>query len=185
MRRHYAYATVVIPIVLIIIASQVPVTVTPELSKGPYGDSEEPINWVGRDESLRANFSGHFYVVVTRDFDRIRLWITPRESARTLNVRVEVKREYLNDLYLEVEPPWYGEVEIIRGENQNGMRYIIQVKNFGEAGKGTYELTFIDKAPEDRISMHITVETRDGLIKYRGELPVVILEPFYRFNCTD
>ncbi len=186
MRRPevYALASVIVIAVVLFTASQMPIEVTPHLSKVSYNESASPVNWVGKDEGLRANFSGHFYVVITRSFGRIRLWITPGEGVRTTYIRVEVKRDFLNGLYMEVEPPWYGKVEISRGESQNGMRYIIQVKNLGESGKGTYELTFIDKAPEESISMHITVEVRDGLIKYRGELPAVILEPFYRFNCT-
>ncbi|WP_461866635.1 hypothetical protein [Thermococcus sp.] len=154
--------------------------VEPGLSKVPYNESEGQPNFVGPHEKLRANFSGHFYVVVTRSFGRIRLWITPKEGTETLHIGIKVKRKFLNGLYLEVEPPWYGKVEISREDSSNGMVYSIQVRELGEAGKGTYGITFIDMAPEDKIAMDIEVEVRDGLTKYRGELPVVILDPSYQ-----
>ncbi|NJE11448.1 hypothetical protein [Thermococcus sp. MAR1] len=183
-KGHLYVLGVAIIVVILTIASQVPMTLEPHLSKVSYTDSENPTSWVGRDESLRANFSGHFYVVITRSFDKIRLWITPREGARTLYIRVVVKREFLNALYLEVEPPWYGKVEISRAESQEGMTYLIQVKDLGEAGEGTYELTFLDRAPEEKLLMWVTVEVRDGLFKYKGTLSTVVLEPFYAPNCT-
>ncbi|WP_456423336.1 hypothetical protein [Thermococcus sp.] len=183
-KGHLYVLGVAIVIVILAIASQVPMTLEPRLSKVSYANSENPASWVGRDESLRANFSGHFYVVITRSFDKIHLWITPREGARTLYIRVMVKRKFLNALYLEVEPPWYGKVEISRAESQEGVAYLIQVKDLGEAGDGTYELTFLDRAPEERLLMLVTVEVRDGLFKYRGTLSTVVLEPFYAPNCT-
>ena len=180
MRKSKVYSLVIVTAIaaVIIASTQVPMGLTPQLSKVSYNESASPVNWVGKGESLRANFSGHFYVVVNRHFGRITLWVTPAESARTTYIRVDVRREFLNGLYLEVEPPWYGRVEITRGESENGMMYVIQVKDLGEAGKGTYELTFVDKGPEESLSMGITVEVRDGLFRYRGELPVVVLEPF-------
>ena len=179
MRKSKVYPLVIVTAIaaIIIAATQVPMGLTPQLSKVSYNESASPVNWVGKGESLRANFSGHFYVVVNRHFGRITLWVTPAEGARTTYIRVDVRREFLNGLYLEVEPPWYGRVEITRGESENGMRYVIQVKDLGEAGKGTYELTFVDRAPEESLSMEITVEVREGLFRYRGELPVVVLEP--------
>ncbi len=180
MRKSKVYPVVIVTAIaaILIAATQVPMSVTPQLSKVSYNESSNPVNWVGKDESLRANFSGHFYVVVNRYLGRITLWITPAEGARTTYIRVDVRREFLNGLYLEVEPPWYGRVEVMRGEGENGMRYVIQVRDLGEAGDSTYELTFVDRAPEESLSMEITVEVRDGLFRYRGELPVVILEPF-------
>ncbi|WP_460041651.1 hypothetical protein [Thermococcus atlanticus] len=182
-RRAYVLSAVLIIVVVLAIASQVSITLEPRLSKVSYTGSGNPVSWVGRDESLRANFSGHFYVIITRSFDKIRLWITPREGARTLYIKVVVKREFLNALYLEVEPPWYGKVEISRGEDR-GTTYIIQVRDLGEAGDGTYELTFVDRAPEERLMMQVTVEVRDDLFKYQGTLSAVVLEPFYAASCT-
>ena len=186
MRKSEVYTLAIVTAIaaIIIAASQIPIEVTPHLSKAPYNESASPINWVGKGESLRANFSGHFYVVVNRVFGRIILWITPGEGARTTYIRVDVRRKFLNGLYLEVEPPWYGRVEIRRGKSQNGMHYTIQVKDLGEAGDSTYELTFVDRAPEESLSMEITVEVRDGLFKYRGELPVLVLEPFSNSTWT-
>ena len=180
MRKSKVYTVVIVTTIaaILIAATQVPMSVTPKLSKVSYNESTSPFNWIGKGESLRANFSGHFYVVVNRHFGRITLWITPAEGARTTYIRVDIRREFLNRLYLEVEPPWYGRVEITRGESEDGMRYVIQVKDLGESGDSTYELTFVDRAPEKSLSMEIIVEVRDGLFKYRGELPVVVLEPF-------
>ena len=183
MRKFYGYALAFLFVLVIALIAEIgiPATVAPQLSKVSYNDSL-PTNWVGRDESLRANFSGHFYVIVNRNFGRITIWVTPKEGARTEYIGVEVRRKFLNELYMEVEPPWYGKVEINREDDSDGMRYLIQVKDLGESGEGTVELTFIDRAPEEIVSMKITVEVREGPFKYRGELPVVIPDPFC--NCT-
>ena len=183
MRRSGVYALVGVIVAAVLIASQMPINTTPRIIKDPLNESL-PETWLERGGSLDADFEGHFYVSVIRYFGIIRLWITPREGARTTYIRVEVRRDFLNGLYLEVEPPGHGEVEISQGESQNGMLYIIQVKDLGEAGKGTYEMTFIDEAPEKSLSMDITVEVRDGLLKYRGELPVLVMEPFSNLTWT-
>lgn len=183
MRRFYTYALVIVFILAIVLLVEggIPVGVSPQISKVSYNESLPP-NWVGMDESLRANFSGHFYVVVNRHFGRIIIWVTPSEGARTEHISVKIKRKFMNAFYMEVQPPWYGRIEIKRLNNRNKMEYLIRVTDLGEAGKSTYELQFIDRAPEEMLSFIITVETREGLFRYRGELPVVIPEPFY--NCT-
>jgi hypothetical protein len=177
-----AIVAVFIAVVILVAWNNMTITVEPKLSKISYNESENPPNWVGPEERLRANFSGHFYIVINRDFDKITLWITPGEGARTTYIRVKIRRKFLNGLYLEVEPPWYGKVDISREESPNEMTYLIQVKDLGEAGKATYQMRFVDRAPEDQLRMDISVEVRDGIIKYKGELPVVILEPNYGRN---
>jgi hypothetical protein len=78
-----------------LLATTIPKTITPKLSKVAYDEYGAPVNWVGRDEELRADFGEHFYVIVNRNFDNIIVWITPREGAKTTYIRVEITREFL------------------------------------------------------------------------------------------
>ncbi|WP_456444018.1 hypothetical protein [Thermococcus sp.] len=174
------YIAVVLVVAVVLMASQIPINVSPRVSKDAHNESL-PVNWIGMDDGLNANFNGHFYVSVFRYFNVIRLWITPRDGAKTTYIRVEVRREFTNALYMEVDPPYRGRVSMKVEDSNDGEAYLIEVQNPGE---GTYELDFMDWAPESRSSMHITVETREGILRYRGELPVIVLEPSKGIKCV-
>ena len=156
-------------------------TIEPYLHKDSYNESAAPTDWVGKGDILDANFSGYFDVSVFQGIDnKIRIWVTPREGAKTVYIRVLVKRKFLNELYLEVMPPDKGKVEISSARSPNETIYVIQVYPSGDSGEGTYEMIFIDMAPEKTIKMEITVEIQYGFRKYRGELSAVIVNPFFR-----
>ncbi|WP_457750644.1 hypothetical protein [Thermococcus sp.] len=88
-----------------------------------------------------------------------------------------MKRKFLNELYLEVMPPDRGKVEMSSVKSSNETMYLIQVYPSDDSGEGTYEMIFIDMAPEKTINMNITVEVQYGLRKYRGKLSVMIVNP--------
>ncbi len=134
---------------------------------------------VRRGGEVIANFSGRFAITVYREFGRIHVHISTLERSHITDVKVYVRRNFLNGLYMELEPPCCGAQEIIHQERvEYGVLYIIHLRNLQEAGKGDLELTFIDRALEKEFTIRVEVEAKEHCRPYRGEAVFVIMNPY-------
>lgn len=134
---------------------------------------------VGRGGEVIANFSGRFAVTVYREFGRIHVHIGTLEKSHITDVKVYVRRDFLNGLYVELEPPCCGASEVITQRKVNyGVLYVIHLQDLREAGKGDLELTFVDRAPENELTIRVEVEAKEHYRPYRGEAVFVIADPY-------
>jgi hypothetical protein len=126
-----------------------------------------------------ANFSNAFVINTLRGSGKIIVRAEPKEGYTIERLKVLVYRDYGNDLYIDTGFG-AGNLKIYREKTGNSWAQVVEATPQGDLGKGSVELVFMDRVPENLeklISIHVEVVAKKGFRHYRGEWDFVVPNP--------